>query len=193
MASYPSGKGEVCKTFMRRFKSARRLHVQLDQACKAEPPRCGGPPDAFMSVTDQTCKAESPRCGGPPDALIALLKQVLQRVGPVSFFGGQENLQLLLVKAAHSPLVAANDRRPVEAWLSQQGFQRVKFAIRPAAVAVLLAGGVDQSRNANLAQDGFQLAARRRLVHKVAELIIDIAVFKEALRLARFRALLGAE
>ncbi len=25
MAPYPSGKGEVCKTFMRRFESARRL------------------------------------------------------------------------------------------------------------------------------------------------------------------------
>ncbi len=29
MASYPSGKGEVCKTFMRRFESARRLWVWL--------------------------------------------------------------------------------------------------------------------------------------------------------------------
>ncbi len=26
MAPYPSGKGEVCKTFMRRFESARRLN-----------------------------------------------------------------------------------------------------------------------------------------------------------------------
>lgn len=26
MASYPSGKGEVCKTFMQRFDSARRLY-----------------------------------------------------------------------------------------------------------------------------------------------------------------------
>ena len=27
MAPYPSGKGEVCKTFMRRFESARRLRT----------------------------------------------------------------------------------------------------------------------------------------------------------------------
>jgi hypothetical protein len=27
MARYPSGKGEVCKTFMRRFDSDPRLHL----------------------------------------------------------------------------------------------------------------------------------------------------------------------
>ncbi len=30
MAPYPSGKGEVCKTFMRRFESARRLKNNSD-------------------------------------------------------------------------------------------------------------------------------------------------------------------
>ena len=29
MAPYPSGKGEVCKTFMHRFESDRRLLVDL--------------------------------------------------------------------------------------------------------------------------------------------------------------------
>jgi hypothetical protein len=28
LAPYPSGKGEVCKTFMRRFESARRLRLK---------------------------------------------------------------------------------------------------------------------------------------------------------------------
>jgi hypothetical protein len=29
MARYPSGKGEVCKTFMRRFDSDPRLHSSI--------------------------------------------------------------------------------------------------------------------------------------------------------------------
>ena len=31
MAPYPSGKGEVCKTIMRRFESARRLKIGLQR------------------------------------------------------------------------------------------------------------------------------------------------------------------
>lgn len=32
LAAYPSGKGEVCKTFMRRFESGRRLHSAMKTA-----------------------------------------------------------------------------------------------------------------------------------------------------------------
>lgn len=34
MAPYPSGKGEVCKTFIRRFESARRLYRLRNGDCR---------------------------------------------------------------------------------------------------------------------------------------------------------------
>ena len=36
MATYPSGKGEVCKTFIQRFESARRLHFPSKEKLKTE-------------------------------------------------------------------------------------------------------------------------------------------------------------
>jgi hypothetical protein len=50
MARYPSGKGEVCKTFMRRFDSDPRLHLQA--VLKSDIAHCNSEPNHRTTKTN---------------------------------------------------------------------------------------------------------------------------------------------